>query len=127
MEKILTIYVNCTSTQEVISDNITVRQILFDGYARGKIFNGMILPGGVDTQTISKDGAGTLNARYMLRGTDSCGDECMLYIENTAEIGKSETKPSIVTDSKNIGWVKTVDLVGQICDDDGLRIDIYVI
>ena len=52
--EILRIYINITETNEVISENTTVRMILFDGNCTGDFFNGTILNGGVDTQLISK-------------------------------------------------------------------------
>lgn len=50
--KIMTINVNITGMQRVSTSEKTVTQVLFDGTAEGEYFNGTILPGGVDTQTM---------------------------------------------------------------------------
>ena len=125
MEKVLTIYVNCTEMHEVQSDAVTVRQVLFDGYAEGEAFRGKILPGGVDTQTIPVDGDGMLCARYMLEGRDSEGKDCQLYIENTATLGGEITHPRFVSDSKVLSQLAKEKLQGRmISDEQGFRIEI---
>jgi len=124
MEKILfTLYINCHEVREVRFDGGTVRQILFDGEARGEVFNGRILDGGVDTQTINPDGSGTLSARYMLEGTDAIGKSCHMYIDNSAVIGDDITSPKCFCDSEALSWICGASLVGHMVnDEEGFKI-----
>lgn len=118
--EILKIYVNIIETNEVVSENATVRMLLFDGYCVGKYFNGTILSGGVDTQMISEDKT-ILSARYMLAGYDSKNVPCRLFIENNAEAeeGITYTRPKIYTDSSDLKWLETEELIGRIAEEDG--------
>lgn len=119
MMELLRLYINVTGCNEVISDDVTVRMILFDGHCESDYFNGTILPGGVDTQLINADGMGTLSARYMLEGHDADNVPCFLYIENNAVIGEKFTRPVIYTDSKALKWLEKENLVGRIENQDG--------
>lgn len=123
---ILTLNINCTDFREIKTDTVTIVQILFDGEGTGKYFNGKIMPGGVDTQTIQPDGSGQLSARYCLEGNDCSGKACKIYISNDAILGGEETKPVIFTDSKALSWLNTAKLVGRLTNDEnGLVIRIY--
>ena len=119
--EILKIFVNIIETNEVISENTTVRMILFDGYCEGAFFNGTILNGGVDTQFITIGQNTTLSARYMLKGYDNQNEPCHLFIENNAESKNdiSDTRPRIFTDSKNLKWLEKAELTGKIENEDG--------
>lgn len=113
---ILWLYINLTEINEVVSNNVTAKMLLFDGTCKSDIFNGTILHGGVDTQMVYPDGTGTLSARYIVEGTDSKGNPCRLFIENNAKLGADQivTEPKIVTDSKELKWLETAKLVGRI-------------
>lgn len=119
--EILKIYVEIKEANEVVSENVTVRMLLFDGYCTGKYFNGNILNGGVDTQMFNTDNKGTLSARYMLKGYDSENKPCRLFIENNAETGNGDayTSPKIFTDSKSLKWLEQEELVGRIENEEG--------
>lgn len=119
--EILKIHINITETNEVISENTTVRMILFDGNCTGDFFNGTILNGGVDTQLISKKNHTTLSARYMLKGYDNKNKPCHLFIENNAESETdiTYTKPKIYTDSENLKWLEREELTGILEHPDG--------
>lgn len=117
--EILRLHINLTEINEVVSDDIIAKMLLFDGTCEGDYFNGSILNGGVDTQMIKKDGSGTLSARYMLKGMDCKGNPCQIFIENNAVLGESETLPKIITDSKELKWMETADLSGRIMDENG--------
>lgn len=84
-----------------------VVSIPFGGTVAGEIFNGVVCPGGVDTQRVNLSGIRHMSARYVLEGTDSSGEHCHIFVENNGwfdESGKPEvpfkTVPTFVTDSK---------------------------
>ena len=124
--ELLKIYVNLTETNELNAESLTIRMMLFDGYCEGPYFQGTILPGGVDTQTIYNDKTGCLSARYMLRGVDNTNHACGIYIENTADIGAEWTKPRIFTDSENLKWLEKASLKGKIENENG-KLVIYIL
>ncbi len=82
-----------------------VVMIPFGGTVSGEIFNGRVLPGGVDTQTVDRNGVRHLSARYMLEGVDNKGEPCRVYIENNGWFSGEmalpfKTIPTFFTDSK---------------------------
>lgn len=117
--EVLRVYVNVTGCHEVVSDKQTVRMLPFTGTCEGPFFKGNILSGGVDTQKVDETGVGTLSARYMIEGVDCEGNECRLFIENTARLGESITTPTIITDSPALKWLETADLSGHMADVNG--------
>ena len=58
---ILDLAIEVTGVQEVRSTRGTARMILFGGTCSGEYFQGVIEPGGVDTQFLNSDGSGTLD------------------------------------------------------------------
>nr|MBR4279646.1 alpha/beta fold hydrolase [Clostridia bacterium] len=95
----------------------TAVMLPFTGECDSPLFKGKILPGGVDTQRIARDGRGTLSARYTLEGVDDQGRSCRLFIDNTALLGKDGigvTYPAIRTDSESLRWLENADLTGAI-------------
>ncbi len=111
-EPVLILKIRLLDSYAIVSEKKKVCQILFDGYADGKYFQGDILPGAVDTQMIEPDGSGVLNARYTLKGKDAAGENCLLFIENTANLGESITRPKIVTDSMQLAWMNDAHFSG---------------
>jgi hypothetical protein len=84
-----------------------VVMIPFGGTVTGELFNGKVLPGGVDTQTVDRNGVRHMSARYMLEGTDQAGEACRIYIDNngwfTGEMAMPfRTIPTFYTDSKTL-------------------------
>ena len=82
-----------------------VVMIPFGGTVTGELFNGRVLPGGVDTQTVDRNGVRHMSARYMLEGVDRSGEPCHIYIDNngwfTGEMTVPfRTVPTFFTDSK---------------------------
>jgi hypothetical protein len=82
-----------------------VIMIPFTGTVKGEIFNGRVLPGGVDTQTVDQNGVRHMSARYMLEGVDKTGKPCKIYIDNngwfTGEMAMPfKTIPTFSTDSE---------------------------
>ena len=125
MKKILTVHVHCTDSYLIASPLRTINQILFDGTAEGELFNGEILPGGVDTQTYGVEN-GCLSARYTLKGTDYTGRECLMFIENNQPSGAPKTTPCITTNSEALSYLNSAALSGtlQVLADE-VRIEIF--
>lgn len=81
-----------------------VIMIPFGGTSSGEIFNGTVLPGGVDTQLVDVNDVRHMSARYMLEGRDRTGARCRIYIENNGAFPKDapmpfKTIPTFLTDS----------------------------
>lgn len=126
--KLFTLHINCYGSNEVTEADTgrIVRQILFDGDVRGDLFNGKILPGGVDTQIIESSGEGTLSARYILEGEDGEGNACKVYIDNRGRINEKVTYPTMAADSSVLGAFTGFPMVGyKESDENGFRIVIY--
>ncbi|MCR4923366.1 MAG: DUF3237 family protein [Lachnospiraceae bacterium] len=122
-DELFTVHINCYADYEVNCEGTLYKQILFDGNVTGACFNGRILPGGVDTQIINPDGKGSLCARYILEGKDSLGNDCRIFVENTAEIGSQLTFPKCCSDSSELSWLKDAELRGyMIFDEEDFRI-----
>jgi len=85
-----------------------VVMIPFTGTVEGEIFNGKLLPGGVDTQVVNAAGVRHMSARYMMEGNDTSGALCRIYVENngyfTPETKQSpfHTVPTFITDSETL-------------------------
>ena len=115
--EILRIEVRLTGCNEVAGGTERVVMLPFTGCCKGMLFTGEILPGGVDTQRIDGAGRCRLSARYALKGVDSQGNDCQLFIENVAVSAPGEemlTHPSIRTDSPALRWLETAQLTGRI-------------
>lgn len=124
---ILNLTILVTGVQEVVSSKGKARMILFGGSCTGDYFQGVIEPGGVDTQYVTADGKGTLSARYCLSGTDRDGKPARIFIENNAFFGE-ETHPRIWTDSAALAFLENEPLVGHIhSEKDHLRITIETV
>ena len=83
-----------------------VVMIPFGGTVEGEIFNGVVRPGGVDTQRVNLAGVRHMSARYMLEGEDSAGEKCHIFIENNGWFETQsmpfKTVPTFITDSKTL-------------------------
>ena len=118
-KEILTVNVKLTKFDEVKGRSGEALMIHFDGNATGEYFNGIILPGGVDTQKEIKGSARALSARYILEGKDFKGNACKIFVENNGsfdENGNIVTHPTILTDSIDLAFLETADITGTISD-----------
>ena len=83
-----------------------VKMLPFAGTVRGEIFNGVVAPGGVDTQVTNRVGVRNMSARYMLVGTDQAGKPCHIYVDNEGWFTTDplprpfQTVPTFYTDSE---------------------------
>lgn len=115
---VLKLKIDVQGVQEVTGARQTARMILFGGTAEGDFFNGVIEPGGVDTQMDNRDGTGTLSARYSIQGTDREGKNARIFIENNGEYGKP-TSPRVWTDSPALRFLETAALRGHVTEENG--------
>lgn len=128
MTEILTLIILVGSAFQVKNDTVSINMVNFSGYAESPYFRGDILPGAVDTQTYLPGGKSRLSARYMLEGIDGNGDSCRIYVDNevTDDVPKGYTKPTIITDSRQIASLAEGGLVGKMDMVDGkLNIRIF--
>ena len=87
-----------------------VVMIPFGGTVTGEIFNGVVRPGGVDVQRTNLSKIRHMGARYMLEGTDSAGEQCLIFVDNNgwfddeipAGEGGFKTVPTFITNSKTL-------------------------
>ena len=83
-----------------------VKMLPFVGTVKGELFNGVVCPGGVDTQVTNAVGVRNMSARYMLSGTDHTGKACHIYVDNEGWFTNGEqpkpftTVPTFLTDSE---------------------------
>ena len=110
---LLDIYVQCQEPMTVKGATRDIVMIPFTGEARGDLFTGVIEGPAVDTQKIPKGGEAFLSARYLLRGKDSSGSDCQVFIENQGSAGTGFT-PTIVTDSPLLAAWETMDLKAKV-------------
>ncbi len=78
--------------------------IPFNGTVTGELFQGRILPGGVDVQTVDQNGVRHMSARYLLEGTDKTGRPCRIFVDNNGWFSGEmvmpfKTIPTFRTDS----------------------------
>jgi hypothetical protein len=127
--EVLTIFIHIISIDEIKGDHGNVVMIAFDGYSDCENFKGKIEKNGVDTQISYQGMPQMLSARYLLKGKDIKGNNCSIFIENNAIVKENEplkTNPKIITDSKELSWLETANLSGEIENStDGLIIHIF--
>lgn len=127
MKEILTILIIIGQTFMVRNDKgDSVNFINFSGNAQSEYFTGDVMPGGVDTQKMNAEYSG-LSARYILKGKDKAGQDCSIFIENNGKFGAEYTRPVIVTDSKELGFLNDASHLKGKLDfaGGGLKIRIY--
>ena len=90
---------------ELTGRGCKVKMLPFVGTVKGEIFNGVVAPGGVDTQVTNAVDVRHMSARYMLVGKDKAGKDCHIYIDNEGWFTNGEqprpftTVPAFLTDS----------------------------
>lgn len=116
-QEVLTIQVAITGTTQVQGAQGCGNMVAFTGRVDCPLFQGVILPGGIDTQTMVK-GHLTLSARYILEGTDSTGRQGRIFIENNGESDDPTapmiTHPRIFTDCPSLQWLEEANLCGTL-------------
>lgn len=85
-----------------------VKMLPFSGSAEGPLFQGVIMPGGVDTQITNSCQVRHMSARYLLSGKDRTGTDCKIFVENDGWFTNGEkprpfrTVPKFMTDSADL-------------------------
>lgn len=126
MNAFLTVRVDIKGITTMNAPGEEITAILFKGTIEGQEFNGQILDAGSDVIHTFENGEYKQFARYMAKGIDSAGEECLLYIENTAGSGSELCKPVLRTDSKALAYINTTDFSGRVFAlPDELYIEIY--
>lgn len=129
MKPLFTVRVRITDTYSLKSGSGEINMIVFDGTCDAPFFKGKILPGACDTQRYIHGAQGVLSARYMLKGTDSFGNDTKIFIENNASMGADghwKTTPVIFTDNPALSWLESEPLRGEIeGTETGVRIHFY--
>jgi len=102
---VISVEIDAAQVSQLKSSAGEVTMIPFSGIVTGELFHGKILPGGVDTQTVDRNGVRHMSARYMLEGIDKAGEPCRIYIENNGWFPSDmvmpfKTIPTFYTDSK---------------------------
>ena len=87
-----------------------VTMIPFTGKVESELFTGEILPGACDVQVENPAGSRHLCAKYMFKGTDSAGNDCLLFVENNGYLSPAMQNdpwlpacPRFITDSPALG------------------------
>lgn len=83
-KKIMTVHVMVNPSEKSVLNGPAGKVVMipFQGTVEGEIFNGVVLPGGCDTQVENLAMVRHMSARYMLEGTDRYGQKGKIYIEN---------------------------------------------
>lgn len=117
MKEILKVHVVLDQFLQVNGKRAQALMILFHGTFTGVCGEGIVLPGGVDTQIERNGEARTLSARYVLQGTDPQGQTYHLFIENNGVClpdAPMVTTPVIYTDRKELQWIEDAKLTGTV-------------
>lgn len=134
---IMEVFVNIDGEHIVELDSPVghVTMIPFGGTVKGELFQGIIAPGGVDTQVTNQNKVRRMSARYMLIGQDYTGNDCRIYVENNGcfteglDPAPFKTIPTFITDSKALTpYLHTNQFRGEgHMDESGLVIRFYEI
>lgn len=129
MKEVLTVEVKLTNEYEVKGHKGSAKMLLFGGSIDCESFKGVILPGGVDTQSQKAGESVLLSARYIVEGMDCEGQPCRIFIENNGYIdsdGAIKTTPRIYTDSEALAYLEQESLSGTVeASEAGILIHIY--
>lgn len=123
--------VNMSETKLETVDGSTCRVDMqyFDGDASGDYFNGNVYKESSNVKKTYKDGRITNCARYILKGNDDEGKECMIFIQDdgVTNDGVTVTKPRILTNSSSLSWIEKADIQGRVVtDEDGNSVVTYM-
>lgn len=124
MKELLCLSIRIDQYIEMQGNTGRVRMICFHGEVKSELFEGKVMPGGVDTQIKEHGKDNYLSARYVLEGADYTGKSCRIFIENNGwdlENGDPiQTYPKILTDSAALAWLEEASLCGTVRETDGI-------
>ena len=111
--ELLTIQVVITGSKMIAEkDGYRECEVSFTGYCDNDLFQGSILPKGVDVQKQYGDGAAVLRAEYTLVGRDYEMNACSIHIVNQKK--GSRYKPTVTTDSKALAYLNDLDMTASL-------------
>lgn len=114
---VLQIEVLLDAFNTVKGENGEATMILFHGNFVSDYGNGVVLPGGVDTQIEYKGQKRKLSARYILQGKDNNGNLFNIFVENNGVCTGDMpfiTTPKVLTDCKELAFLEKADLYGEV-------------
>ena len=119
-KEIFSVNVSETRIESVEGSTCKVDMHYFNGEASGEYFNGNVYKESSNVRKTYRDGRVTSCARYILKGKDDAGNECMIFIQDDGVMndGVTVTKPLILTDSKSLEWIEKADIQGRIVADE---------
>ena len=111
--ELLTIPVFLTGAEELPSGGGTRKTAVhFTGWCDTPLFHGAILPGAVDLQTRTGDGAPVLHATYALEGVDADGKPCRIDVDNQKRGDRFH--PLIRTNSPALAFLQDQELTAVL-------------
>lgn len=119
-KELFRVNVSKTKLASVEGSTCTVDMQYFEGGASGEYFNGNVYKESSNVRKTYKDGRVTSCARYILKGNDGEGRECMIFIQDDGVMndGVTVTKPLILTNSPSLSWIEKADIEGRIVTDE---------
>ncbi|MBE5807731.1 MAG: hypothetical protein E7317_05260 [Clostridiales bacterium] len=106
-DEVFSVRVVITRAEEERLPGQTVHRLYFNGWCDSPLFQGAVLPGGCDTQTVPDGGERTCVADYTLEGLDDAGNCCTIHVVNRMRDGR--WKPAVRTDSASLSWMNEAD------------------
>lgn len=127
VKEIITVYVELDGFYEVHSAEADITMIPFHGTFSTSLFEGVILPGGVDTQIQKRGQVRTLSARYILKGEYN-GETKYIFIENNGKIESNviKTVPRVYTDCAELKYLEKTALSGTVEENGEGRVIIHI-
>lgn len=125
--KVMSVTVNDKDLYSVHGSTCDVDMQYFEGSVSGDYFNGDISGQGTNVTKTYKEGDKVKYcARYIVKGTDEAGNNCNIFIEDNGtkeDSGDLAGKPIIITDSKELAWIETADIMSRVTDNgDGEKV-----
>lgn len=114
-KEVIIVNVLLDTFDEVHSDIADVTMIGFHGTFTSEAMNGIVLPGGVDTQVEYKGETRSLSARYILEGQID-GETYRVFVENNGFIidGEIKTTPKVITNCPQLKYLESAELSGTV-------------
>jgi len=110
---------DATRNYKVNGSTVNIEMQYFNGTASGDYFNGTTIRNSSVVLKKFKNVQTKSTSRYILSGKDAKNNECNIFIEDNSVAKKGTSvisKPSIITDCPDLGWLQTADLQTRLKD-----------